>query len=128
MRPILRFLLLLSALLSCGGDCDDDGMRDEICVPGTCADPAPAEVYGPCDAGACEDMCLPAGDGTADVCAAPCGSAADCDPCAPEGGLVACVQGQCVVRCRLTSAPECPEGMVCDWPSALCMWPMGGLL
>lgn len=125
MKRITLALAFITAAVACGGqDCDDVEITD-LCVPGACAPPKPAEVYGPCDANGCIDMCLPLGSGS--VCTAACEDASDCDPCSPDGAKVTCISGQCVVQCTLGGA-TCPIGMFCDLPTNFCAWPFKGAL
>lgn len=120
MRHMLPLILLL-CLPSCV-PCGDDIDLGDLCVPGACLPPEPAEIYGPCEQGACNGSCLstPSGDVCTDV---GCGQDQDCDQCSPGGAKVRCVAGQCLVPCTLTNN-HCPEGMVCDDPTNVCVWPM----
>lgn len=84
-----------------------------------CGPPAPAEVYGPCDGGACAGTCLLLGGNS--VCTTTCEDVSDCETCSPDGAKVTCVARQCVVQCTLGGA-TCPAGMLCDAPTNFCAW------
>lgn len=114
--------VVAGATLACGDS--SEGTTGTSTGAGECLPSGPALPFGPCGPGCSGDICVdPIGDG--DVCAVACSSEADCDAgvtCTPDGAAPACILGWCVIPCSAASA-ACPEGMACDVPTNICVWP-----